>query len=205
MNVRHLIIFFILLMISSLCFSQESDSNIGLGVSLNPTALFSSSTTSTMFLPIGLTNIYIPITIGQKFRIEPEIGIYSQSSESKSGTSTSKNSSTLFRLGFGLLKIHPYEDVFNAYFGTRMGILSLSSTSSYTGSPDASTNEIDAYIGFVVGGEHMLSPHFGIGGEVQLNYVSFGQPERTPAPSTTSDRSQSIITNNAVMFFRWYY
>ncbi len=205
MNVRQLIVFFSLLLITSLCLSQESDSKIGVGVSLNPTALFSSSSSSTMFLPIGLTNIYIPITMGQRFRIEPEVGIYSQSSEIKSGPSTSKSSSTIFRLGFGLLKIHPYEDAVNTYFGSRVGILSLSSTSSSTGSPDASTTETDFYIGFVVGGEHMLSSHFGIGGEVQLNYVSFGQPERTPASTTTSERSQSMITNNALMFFRWYY
>jgi len=194
-----------LFVISSLCLSQESDIKIGLGVSLNPTALLNSSTSATIFLPIGFTNIYAPITFQQKYRIEPEAGIYSQSSTVKSGALLSNSSSTLVRLGIGVLKIQSYEDTFNAYYGSRIGILLVSSTSTYTGSPDASAKETDYYIGFVAGGEHMLSQHFGIGGEIQINYVDFGNPVRTPTPSTSSERDQSVITNNALMFFRWYY
>jgi hypothetical protein len=205
MKIHFILCSFCLLIVSSLSFSQESETKIGLGVSLNPTALFNSSSSSTMFLPIGFTNIYVPITINQSFRIEPEVGIFSQSSETSSGLSSSKYSSTLLRIGVGLFKIQPFEETFHSYVGPRIGILSTSSSSSSTGSTESSSSEMDYFVGLSVGGEYLFSTHFGIGGEVQLNYVSFGQPDRTPAASSSSDRKQSIITNNALMFFRWYY
>ena len=193
------------LTVSSTGFSQESETTIGLGVSLNPTALFSSSSFTTLFLPVGLTNIYVPITIGEKFRIEPEAGIYSQSSENSTDAILSNTSSTLFRLGVGLFKIYTYDETFLAYVGPRIGILSSSSTWESTGSTTTTTKELDLFIGLATGGEHSLSPHFSIGGEVQLNYVSFGNPVRTPASSTWSETKQSMFTNNALMFFRWHF
>ena len=118
---------------------------------------------------------------------------------------TNTNTSTLFRLGIGLFRILPYDETFHAYIGSRIGILLSSSTSSYTGSSESSTSETDFFIGIAAGGEYLFSSHFSIGGEVQLNYVSFGEPSITPAPLTSSSQSQSIITNNALMFFRWYF
>ena len=51
------------LLAALLCISaasgQESQTKVGLGVSLNPFALLSSSG-STLFLPIGFTNFYVP-------------------------------------------------------------------------------------------------------------------------------------------------
>ncbi|RCK72652.1 MAG: hypothetical protein IGBAC_0463 [Ignavibacteriae bacterium] len=172
---------------------QESQTKIGVGVSLNPTALLSTSTSSTLFLPVGLTNIYIPIMVSANFRIEPEAGIYSLSSETSSGSSTRKSSLSILRLAIGLFYVLPAESSFNSYFGPRVGILSTSSTSSFTGSTEAKTSETDFFIGFCVGGEYLFSPHFSAGGEAQLNYISFGNPDR------------SVFTNNALMFFRWYF
>jgi hypothetical protein len=189
----------IILFLSSL-HAQENEIKFGLGISLNPIAILSTSTQSTLFLPIGLTNIYAPVTFNKKYRVEPEMGIYSSSSETTSGSSTSKNSSTLLRLGLGLQIIKSFDDVFNASFGFRFGILSISSTASYTGSKETTSNETDYYIGLAVGGEHMLSQHFGIGGELQLNYVRFGQPS-----NTSGSKTQNMFTNNALMFLRWYY
>jgi hypothetical protein len=189
----------------SLAVSQESHTIIGVGVSLNPTALFSTSTSSTLFLPVGFTNIYIPIMVSANFRIEPEAGIYSLSSENTSGSFTSKSTSTMLRLGVGLLYVFSSESSFSSYVGPRLGILSNSSTSSSTGSSELKTSETDFFIGLCVGGEHSFSAHFSIGGEVQMNYISFGEPDRTPAQPTTSTRTQSAFTNNALMFFRWYF
>lgn len=189
----------------SIALAQESQTKVGIGVSLNPTALFGSGSSSTLFLPVGLTNIYIPIMASANFRIEPEAGIYSLSSETSSGSFSSKSSSSILRLAIGLFYVRPSESSFNSYFGPRVGILSTSSTLSSTGFPESKTSETDFFIGFCVGGEYLFSSHFSAGGEAQLNYISFGNPDRTPAPTTPSTRSQSVLTNNALMFFRWYF
>lgn len=156
---------------------QERQPRIGVGVSLNPTALFVGPG-STLFLPVGFTNIYVPIEVSPTFRLEPEVGIFSASS----GSSTT----TYFRGGVGLLYVRSIDSSFNIYVGPRIGALSTSSTGS--------TGVIDFFLGPCVGGEQSFSPHFSIGGEAQLNYVRFGRP-----------RNGSIITNNALMFFRWYF
>jgi hypothetical protein len=189
----------------SFALGQESQTKVGIGVSLNPTALFSSGSSSTLFLPVGLTNIYIPIMASANFRIEPEAGIYSESSENTSGSFSSKSSSTILRLGVGLFYVRSSETSFSSYVGPRLGILSTSSTSSSTGSSESKTSETNFFIGLCVGGEHSFSSHFSIGGEAQLNYISFGNPDRTPASTTPSTRSQSVFTNNALMFFRFYF
>ena len=197
------------LLAALLCISaasgQESQTKVGLGVSLNPTALVFGGTTASLFLPIGFTNFYVPVMVSAGFRIEPEAGIYSYSSESSSGSSSSKSTESILRVGVGLFSVRSTESSFSSYLGPRVGILSTSSTSSFTGNPESKTSETDFFIGLCLGGEYLFSPHFSAGGEVQLNYISFGNPDRTPAPTTSSTRTQSLITNNALMFFRWYY
>jgi hypothetical protein len=61
------------------------------------------------------------------------------------------------------------------------------------------------YGGLAVGGEFFISPHFSLGGEAQLNYIAFSDPEVNPTPSSTQSRTNKIVTNNALMFFRWYF
>jgi len=192
-----------LILISNIIIAQETELSFGLGVSLNPTAVFGNSS-SIMLLPVGFSNFYIPITLNNSKRIEPEFGIYSYSSESTSEGYSIENSSTITRLGLGLLFLKPYSDNFNASFGLRIGLLSHSTTSKYNGET-SSRDQSDLYIGIVVGGEHMLSEHFSIGGEIQLNYIEIGEEKRTPSASNGNDRSESMITNNALLFFRWYY
>lgn len=189
----------------SLAFSQETKKKIGLGVSLNPTALLSSSSTSTLYLPVGLTNIYVPINVAESFRLEPEAGIFTSSSESSSGSFSSKSSSSFIRLAVGLFYLSSPDNSFNSYVGPRIGVLMTSSTSQQTGNPEYKTSETDFFIGLAIGGEYLISPHFGLGGEAQLNYISFGQPDVSPAPSSPSTQSRSMFTNNALMFFRWYF
>ena len=118
--------------------------------------------------------------------------------------SSQDNSSSVIRIGLGAFYSHVLENNFNTYFGPRIGFLFNSSTSHYTGSPETTTSETDFFIGFCTGGEYLLSSHFSLGGEVQLNYISFGEPDVSPSTSTSS-RSQSIFTTNALVFFRWYF
>lgn len=187
----------------SLASGQETKGKIGIGVSLNPIAILGSGSTSIFLLPVGLSNIYIPIMAGPSFRIEPEAGIFTISTETTLGSSSEKSSTTLLRLGIGLFYVHSSESSFNSYFGPRIGILSTSETSSTTGNSETKTSETDFFIGFCIGSEYLFSPHFSIGAEAQLNYISFGNPEYTPSQS--SERTMNCFTNNALIFFRWYF
>lgn len=203
---KHPLNLWLLALISSVscALGQESQTKVGIGVSLNPAALFRSGSSSTTFLPVGLANIYIPIMTSANFRIEPEVGIFSLSSET-SAPYLSKTSSTSLRLGIGLFYVRPSQGSFDFYVGPRLGMLVSSSTSSYPGNPESKTSETDLFVGACVGGEYSFSPHFSIGGETQLNYIDYGNPDQTPAPPGVSTRSQSAFTSNALMFFRWYF
>ena len=183
---------------------QQGQVRFGLGVSVNPTMLFSSSSSSTMFQPVGLTNIYIPFMPSANFRIEPEGGIVSISSET-SGSSPFKASSTSLRLGIGFFYVRPLDSTFSFYVGPRLGILASSTTYKFSFDPESKTSETDFFLGGCIGGEYAFSPHFSLGGEVQLNYISYGSPDQTPASISVSSRSQSAFTNNALMFCRWYF
>lgn len=194
--------FLALIIFISCATGQENQVKVGIGVSVNPTALFSSNTSPTMFLPVGLTNIYVPIMTSMNFRLEPEVGILTLSSET-SGSSPSKTSSTALRFGLGLFYVKPLDSSFSFYVGPRLGILVSSTTVKYTFDPETKTSETDFYVGACVGGEYSFSRHFSLGGEVQLNYVSYGSPDRTPGSS--SSRSQSVFTSNALLFCRWYF
>jgi len=196
--------FLALISFISSAIGQESQVKVGIGVSVNPTALFSSSSSLTMFLPVGLTNIYVPIMTSANFRLEPEAGILSFSSET-SGPSPYKTSSTSLRLGIGLFYVKHLDSSFAFYVGPRLGILASSTTVRYSVDPETKTSETDFFIGACIGGEYSFSRHFSLGGEVQLNYISYGSPDHTPASISESTRSQSAFTNNALMFCRWYF
>lgn len=188
---------------------QENKVKIGLGVSINPFALFYTSSTSDFFVPVDITNIYIPVMVKPNFRIEPEAGIFSHSYEYTSGTNISKHTLTVFRIGIGLFYMHSIDTSFSTYLGPRTGILSTSEksgyTSSYSGDEENTFSEIDFFIGLCLGGEYLFSRHFSAGGEVQLNYIKYGNPERTPASITSTNYTQSIFTNNCLLFIRWYF
>jgi hypothetical protein len=203
-----LIILAILLEFSSAS-GQESKAKIGLGISINPTAIFYISSTADFYAPVSIASIYIPIIIKPNFRIEPEAGIFSHSYKYTSGTDISDHTLTEFRIGIGLFYVHSIDTSFSAYCGPRAGILSTSESSSYTysysGSEEYTSKEIDFFIGLCVGGEYLFSRHFSSGGEVQLNYIKYGNPERTPSTITSTNFTRSIFTNNCLVFVRWYF
>jgi hypothetical protein len=195
-----------LLFCLSLVVAQETKPKIGIGVSLNPTALLSTSSSSIMFLPVGFTNIHVPFDVGKNFRVEPEAGIFTYSYETTAGGSTSSSSTSIIRIGSGFFYQMPVDETFNTYVGPRVGLLFSTETSkSSSSSTEYKTSETDFSVGLALGGEYLISPHFSLGGEVQLNYVSFGEPSVTPSSSTNATVTRSLFTNNALVFFRWYY
>ncbi len=188
--------------------APNEQTRIGIGIGLEPTRLFltSSATISSAIVPVSL---FMPISFGSSFRLEPEFGMYKYSRESSSGSSTSSADGSVLRIGAGALFILTSGENYNLYLGPRVGLYFASSESA-SGSSSMKMSETDFTVGIAVGSEYFVTPHLSFGGEAQLNYVSFGDEEVTytpppPFPTTPTDDSQSFIWSNAVFLFRWYF
>jgi hypothetical protein len=166
-------------------------------------------------------NVYLPINVTPSFRIEPVFGIYSFRNEQTtttpgytSPTSTSKADVTLAHFGLGGFYLIPTRNSLQMYVGPRIGFnfVTTLSVGSYTTSgqqQEVESKETDFLAGVSFGAEYFPVTEFSVGAEVAGNYVSFGNPDvtRTPASSSSSitERKQHIITTNALFFLRWYF
>jgi hypothetical protein len=191
--------------------AQEPATTVGIGISMDPTRLFmtGSSIYSNAITPV---NLYVPIT-GQDFRIEPEIGYYSTSYKSSLSGSSAESNASMFHIGLGGFYVITANVPVRMYVGPRIGFNFASSTSSSTtpfGSSSSESTETDFIVGLSFGGEYLCAPQFSIGGEAQVNYISFGQPDvtTTPPPSNTgpsADLTRHLLSSNVLFFFRWFF
>ncbi len=183
---------------------QESRPSIGLGVGLDPVKLVTvgSQTFSLALTPVVFS---LPIIVNDNIRIEPDLGFFSYSSES--GTST--RSGSFYRLGAGVqFQVARYENTW-LYLGPKFGLFLISSKSG-SGSSSTETSETDFFLSANLGGEQALSQYFRVFGEVQVYYLSFGEPKTTyspppPFPVTPSDRSQRALFTNVVLGARIFF
>jgi hypothetical protein len=143
---------------------------------------------------VGLSNIYVPIVTASGFRVEPEIG-YARYSES-SGDDWKSSASSL-RIGLGILPATQRGNT-SIYYGARFGLVYTATSTEAIGF-DESESKTDYYVGAVIGGEYTVSMHFGVGAEVQINYVAVGDFEEA------SDDSVSAIGNRNLILVRWYF
>jgi hypothetical protein len=150
------------------------------------------------FLSADFTSIYLPILFGTKFRIEPEAGFFRGSLS----TNDVSFSYTSLRLGFGIFPVVPKGKT-NLYYGLRAGMNRTSITATSEFSPDIRDDaKTDFFIGPAIGGEYFFADHFSLGGEAQLNYVSFGQFDNA---RSSNDLSESAWASTALIFVRWYF
>jgi hypothetical protein len=180
----------------------QSGSRIGLGVTLNPVAVAEIDMESS-FLPIGLGNFTVPIQLGSRVRVEPELGIYKFNAEFEGSGFNGNFESSILRYGAGVHFLVGGTDEFRPYVGPRFGFIKQSNRQENTGSATQEEKRTDTYIGLVVGGEYFLTSRFSLGGEVQLNRVGMGDEEDSGTPSP-SDTSVSFISSNGVISVRFY-
>lgn len=190
--------------------TQDGRTRFGVGVSLAPAALIPvGSNYQSSYLPIGLGDLFFPVLIGRHFKLEAEAGIAKLSYESTSSGYTTTAKGTSLRLGLGAFKVTPLGGgTTQVYVGPRVLFISTSTSASSKNpyySSDQSTDETDWVIGLAVGGEHFFSEHFSLGGELQLNYVTFGTPDHTPSSGPQPSISQSLISTNGLLLFRAYF
>ena len=205
--------------------------HLGAGVSVEP-ALFGqmvytsygeSGTFSTVgpLYSVSPYYIYIPVTLTKNFRIEPRFGIYSFSNETSTSltpSQPSKDDITLTNIGLSVEYLFPVGERFQLYAGPRAGLNFISETSSYygyTGYPaygniTTTRSETDFMISGVFGAEYFPLRELSVGGEIDFNYVSFGNPDYTETPTSsatqgTTTRTQSLVSTGALLFVRWYF
>jgi hypothetical protein len=231
---KQIILYF--LFVSSLTFichvsvAQEQEQNrLGIGMSIEPD-LFGSSLiyTTTAFGPDGYyllnqpayqtspINFYFPINVTPSFRLEPAFGLYTfRDEETAMQKTTFKYESNLVHLGFGMFYVIPTTTRLQMYIGPRFGInflttvFSLPQYNPNLTQVERETNETDVVVGMNFGAEYYAAPEFSIGGEMDLNYVFYGNPNEsyTPPSSSTSTtvRSQHVLSTSALFFLRWYF
>jgi hypothetical protein len=143
--------------------------------------------------PMTLGNIYFPIYITPKFRLEPEIGYYRFKNDLNGYKYTTSN----LRIGVGLFSITKYENSI-IQIGGRVGIIHTSFSFSYPIENEEDSKD-DFYIGIATGGEYLFSKHISIGGEAQINYISIGSYNDEDEPTL------NIISTRALIILRIYY
>ena len=162
-------------------------SRSGIGISIEPTRVFEFGGIEYSYL-ITPVNIYVPIAVGPRFRLEPDFGVFSFTSQTAPYSPTTISN---VRLGVGGLYLIPLGMSARAYLGPRIGFYILTQD-------NVSWTNISGGLSF--GSEFYLSQEFSLGGEAQLNYTSFGQPS-----GSAVDVSRHAFYTNALFFTRWYF
>jgi hypothetical protein len=168
--------------------ADTSGRKFGIGVMLNSSSFFIGELGIT---PVGFNNMLFPIRINPGFTLEPELGLLRQSGSG--GGFESEFTTT--RLGVGLLFSMAERGGLVPYVGPRFG---WSRTSISNGTSSSRDNNWDAT--FAWGAQHYFSPHFTLGGELQLTHASVGGP--SPGGGAVD---QTFITTNGVVTIRWFF
>ena len=189
-----------------LLFPQEDDPvQFGFGVSLSneyTVYIFNGYGEQSQIetLPIDMGNISLIIK-NNLFRFEPSFGYYTTSRDHSDGGTSSENTTTNIRLGAVIALNNNNIESMNLYYGIDIGLIINSNSYSYNGVYSNESNDqskTDFFIGAAVGGEYMFIKYFSLGGEINLNYISFGQYD-----SDSGTTSWAMSTRGAV-YLRWY-
>jgi len=173
--------------------AAEKDSvqpKVGIGFGFSPLNVNLASTT--MVAPP--VQLYVPINITDKFRLEPSIGAYTFS---ETGAST-----FTWNLGVGgFYMLHPVQPL-GLYGGMRIG-LAFQKVTNGAGNPVTATG-----FGFApaAGVEYALVPHFTFGAEVQL-WLSWPGDQTTTAGgvAVTPQANRFSFATDGTLFVRYYF
>jgi opacity protein-like surface antigen len=162
-----------------------------------------------LFVPIGLGNFTLPLLIGPRLRIEPELGFTRVSSrnESPDGAFSSRTSSTLLRYGLGVGAVIIQEGGFRSHTGIRFGLSRFSQNVSVTspfGSSETGSKRTDSYFGVALGGEYFLARRFSLGGEFQLTRMSLGDVEVEGLPPGSGVTDSTVWSTNGLIAVRFH-
>ena len=205
----------LLLSISGSSLAQtEEKIQFGVGISYSPFAVPGDA--DGRFGTAGMTNFFVPMQFGPYIRFEPELGLFFKSYQEQVPDSSGGHSRTsdqqIVRAGFGVFYTHRPDKDFQFGIGVRIGIMS----SEYeTHQAAAGVQDTDGHYGiFYLGGafsvEYYVSPHFSIGGELQVIHYSFGAPLITVGSNNLSGYQsntpqQGVVSTNEVLSARFWF
>lgn len=237
-----LFVVFTLVFTTKLFSQSEKDNKLGIGISLDPARIGHVSYYN--YSPeFGLINstvnnatpimFYLPINVTERVRLEPSFGLYTINNENTTtsdypGTAptTNTNSASLITIGLRGVYLSSLSKSFELYFGPRLDFSFVSSSNVYsqiyTHSDGSNTTvinttgskETDINMGVVFGAEYFPISHYSVGGEVSLNYTTFGNPTLTnttsppqtqPAYTNSNDVTRYSFHTDALFFMRWYF
>ena len=173
---------------------------VGFGRELTSVYVYDFEELSVITLPVEFADLSVTIR-SKNFLFEPTFGYYSTSrSYTSSAERKQETNSSNLRLGTVLAYVNTNESL-NYYYGIDLGVILASESieSNYLGSTQTSDkSKTDFFIGPAIGGEYMFSNNFSLGGEIQVNYISFGNF------NDDSDISTSAISSRGKIILRWY-
>ena len=181
--------------------NAQTGVKVGIGISINPLA--QTSSLGGVTVPGGLFAFHVPINIGEKFKIEPELGYWRVKQKASGGGINAEQTLTQWRLAAGLFYMFPQKASLTPYIGPRVGIVKSSETRKFDTSEDK-FSQTDFLLGLALGGEYYFSSHFTLGGELQFNYISIGEPEEEGVPDTF-ELDTDLFSTNGLLFIRWYF
>ena len=183
-------------MLALLCASAIGQGSIGLAVGIEPVR-----NSPSLMSPV---TIYVPIKVGDSFRIEPEIGLLSAKRE----LGSNKDNSSLWRIGGGLLFDLRRDEQSRVYLGPRVAAIMASTEETQQTGPASyttyTTDQTDVSFSAVIGGQYNVGLGVYLFGEAQFTYYSYGKVTRSPAITGISDPDRSMMSTGAIVGIGWY-
>lgn len=197
-------------------YAQQSARRIGIGAALGSIHdLFSVIAMDTTEDTIAAPAILIPLQVTNRFRLEPEIGVFRHSRSER--TDYSANG---VEIGVGVFP-QTLQQNFRLYYGVRVGYVKREEEKKKTISlrtaeiTETQTQTSDGFfVAPAVGGEYLFSDHFSLGAEVQYRHTSVeGLAFSTftsvlpgvPTPRRDVERFDTSVSATRVLFVTRFY
>jgi hypothetical protein len=178
--------------------SSAHRTRVGIGVGL-PTNEFSTIVAGGADLGVGIVpQLYVPIDLTPRFRLEPQVGILTVDQDG--GTDTS-----IWSIGAGAFYLMPLGQQAQLYVGPRLLLSFFHQDNPVGGGIVEKTSGTDWFLAAALGGELMPHPRIGVGAEAQLGRWGIGDRETkaTGFPTQTTPGGSSWQTQG-IIFVRVY-
>ncbi|MCK4447446.1 MAG: outer membrane beta-barrel protein [Candidatus Marinimicrobia bacterium] len=171
--------------------TQQKQVQFGLGIGISDIQKDIAPVFSNIRIAPTVPNVFLPINISPKLRVEPEIGYIQTSNERTNYESSSK----IFSIGLGIFPM-TLKCAINIYYGARIGFIHATSQETLNGeSYEGSGNGF--YVAPTIGGEYYLSNSLTFGGESQLRYVSYKEKDK--------ESTSTFMGTRTIFFIRVYF
>ena len=192
------VILSVVLLTGESAYAQQDSRRIGIGVAIGDAALIvATAALRTREDRAGAPEVLVPIQLTNRLRLEPEIGFFHDSHREPFD-----NHLTAFVVGVGVLP-QILQQNFRLYYGIRVGYLRTREEEVhevFRGGTETETQTVDGFfVAPTVGGEHLFSNRFSLGGEVQVRHTSVKGDHEGDSIKT------SVATARALVITRFYF